>query len=803
MTEIARAWANPLLGNAPHTSGLTSRLILTYVEREAGRAGIDAMLGRCGLSAEEDRLRDPTLWFGFETKVALFEAAGAVLRVKDPAWRIGQAAIELQDLTGVKVAVRAFGTPRLAYGALPGVNGRFTRAHRLELLALGEHSARFRYSDAAGVGYHAVDCQYTAGLLSCVPTMFGQFPAQVRHPTCALRGASCCIYEVIWERRPSARRRVALGLGAAAVAAAGAGPWGVGRALAVPLAGAGVAAHRALQRRRQIRRSLEVEVRDHQEISERLFSSLRDLVSELRTEDVLRKLTDNAQAALIGREVAVLVAAGDDVHAHGSAAVPADALQVLERWACESLDRLDRPCTLPDLASVPALAGLAAHPQTPFGALSSAPLVFRGSRLGALVALTRGTDSFLHQEIALLEVYAAEAAIALANARMVERLEGLARHDSLTGLLNHAEFQETLARELEGAQRRGEALSVAMLDLDGFKRVNDEYGHAEGDRVLRMVADTIRTACSPNGTAARIGGDEFALILPGITTAEADALILELEREIVAFGIGTGVSWGVAEWPKAGPSQSLLLFNADRALYETKVARRSQAERKAGVPRRHPATRDAGLGAMGHRRGLTNALARAVDAKDSYTRSHCETVAELCAAIGGELGVDPPHVLRLRLAGRLHDVGKIGIADAILQKPAKLTDDEFEIMKTHASLGHSILYAAELFDESRWVLHHHERVDGRGYPDGLAGNDIPLESRIIFVADTFEAMTSDRPYHRGRPESEALEELRRHAGTQFDPQCVGALRRVLRRHPQWLAAPVADGQTSGALEPSG
>ncbi len=148
-------------------------------------------------------------------------------------------------------------------------------------------------------------------------------------------------------------------------------------------------------------------------------------------------------------------------------------------------------------------------------------------------------------------------------------------------------------------------------------------------------------------------------------------------------------------------------------------------------------------------------------------------------------------------------MGKIGIADAILQKPAKLTDDEFEIMKTHASLGHSILYAAELFDESRWVLHHHERVDGRGYPDGLAGNDIPLESRIIFVADTFEAMTSDRPYHRGRPESEALEELRRHAGTQFDPQCVGALRRVLRRHPQWLAAPVADGQTSGALEPSG
>jgi len=772
------------------------------VEREAGRSGVEALLDRCGLAAEEDRLRDPTLWFDFGTKVALFEATGAILRQRDPAWRIGQAAIELQDLTGVKVAVRAFGTPRLAYGALPGVNGRFTRAHSLELLELGDDSARFCYSDVTGVGYHPIDCQYTAGLLSCVPTMFGGLPAHVRHPTCALRGAPSCVYEVIWERRPSGRSRVALGLGAAAVAVAGSGSRRGHRALAVPLAGAGVAAHRALRRRRQSRRSLEVEVRDHQETSERLFSSLRDLVSERRTEDVLRKITENAQTALLGREVAVLIAAGPDVHAHGSAALPPDALRALESWAGESLERLDRPCTLTDLVSVPALAGLAGRPQAPFGALSVAPLVFRGSRLGALVALSRGTDSFLPKEVSLLEVYAAEAAIALANARLVERLEGLARHDSLTGLLNHGEFQETLARELEGAQRRQEALSVTMLDLDGFKAVNDEYGHAEGDRVLRMVADTIRTACGPHDTAARIGGDEFALILPGRGSAEAETLALQVEREILAFGVGTGISWGVAEWPKAGPSQSLLLFNADRALYETKVARRSLADRKAGVPRLDPATGGPGLGAIAHRRGLTAALARAVDAKDSYTRSHCETVAEFCAAIGDELGFDPQRVLKLRLAGLLHDVGKIGIADAILQKPDRLTDEEFEVMKTHASLGHSILYAAELFDEARWVLHHHERVDAGGYPDGLGGDEVPLESRIIFVADAFEAMTSDRPYHRGQPESEALGELRRHAGTQFDGQCVGALARVLRRHPQWLATSGAGGRTFGALETS-
>ena len=801
VTDTGPTWATPLLRPDPHTSGLTSRLILSYVEREGGRAGVEALLNRCGLTAREDRLRDPTFWFDFETKIALFEAAGAVLGQADPAWRIGQSAVDLQALTGVKIALRAFGTPRLAYGAVPGVNGRFTRAHRMELLDLGDDSARFRYSDAAGVGYHPVDCEYTAGMLSCVPTMFGGLPARVRHPTCALRGASSCVYEVAWEHRVSARSRAALGLGAAAVAVAGTGSRRRPRALAVPLAGAAVAAHRALRQRRQSRRSLEVEVRDHQEASERLFSSLRDLVSEPRTDEVLRKIMENAQTALLGREVAVLTSVGDETRAHGSAGVPPEALRGLERWeSSRGVRQFDEPCTLPDLASVPELADLAAHPETPLGALSAAPLVFRGSRLGTLVALTRGTDAFLPKEIALLEVYAAEAAIALANARLVERLEVLARHDSLTGLLNHGEFQERLARELEGAQRRGETLSVAMLDLDGFKGVNDEYGLPEGDRVLRMVADEIRAACGPDDTAARIGGDEFALILPRRTTAEAEALTTRLEREIVAFGVGTGLSSGVAEWPKAGPSQSLLLFNADRALYEAKVARRAKAERTSGVPRLDPATSmDPDLNAMAHRRGLTAALARAVDAKDSYTRSHCETVAELSAAIAQEVGFEPPRVLKMRLAGLLHDVGKIGIADAILQKPARLTDQEFEVMKTHCALGHSILYAAELLDESRWVLHHHERIDGCGYPDGLAGDDVPLESRIIFVADAFEAMTSDRPYRRGRPEGDAFEELECHTGSQFDPDCVGALRRVLRREPQWAAAPADRRRTLPAL----
>ena len=146
-----------------------------------------------------------------------------------------------------------------------------------------------------------------------------------------------------------------------------------------------------------------------------------------------------------------------------------------------------------------------------------------------------------------------------------------------------------------------------------------------------------------------------------------------------------------------------------------------------------------------HRATLATALARAVDAKDAYTHSHCETVAELCAMIGHELGLDASHLSRLRLAGLLHDVGKIGITDSILHKPGPLTAEEYEVMKAHPKLGHDIVVAAERHDEARWILHHHERIDGAGYPAGLSGDRIPLESRIILVADAFEAITADRP----------------------------------------------------------
>jgi putative nucleotidyltransferase with HDIG domain len=180
-----------------------------------------------------------------------------------------------------------------------------------------------------------------------------------------------------------------------------------------------------------------------------------------------------------------------------------------------------------------------------------------------------------------------------------------------------------------------------------------------------------------------------------------------------------------------------------------------------------------------HLRVLANALARAVDTKDAYTNSHCETVAELSALLAVELGFDEPHVFKVRLAGLLHDVGKIGVPDSILQNPGRLTGDEFESMKAHPVLGSHILGAAERPDEARWILAHHERPDGNGYPHGIS--DIPLEASIIAVADAFEAMVSKRPYREPRSTEEALAELERCVPSQFDARCVAALRAVLGR----------------------
>jgi diguanylate cyclase (GGDEF)-like protein/putative nucleotidyltransferase with HDIG domain len=346
----------------------------------------------------------------------------------------------------------------------------------------------------------------------------------------------------------------------------------------------------------------------------------------------------------------------------------------------------------------------------------------------------------------------------------IDRLRDAATRDSLTGLANHRAFHECL----DGLVEAGAGFALAIVDLDGLKRTNDTRGHQAGDELLEGLARALAVV-SPDGRAFRIGGDEFALVVEGGTAIDAFGVAQDL-RERVA-----GATVGVAE-RRPGEEKHGLIRRADLALISAKRTHRevlvysADMELAAGVDlppdERHLST-------------LATALARAVDAKDSYTRSHCETVAELCVLIASELGLDAERVARIRIAGLLHDVGKIGISDAILQKPAALTAEEAAVMRTHPDLGAHIVSAAELYEEAGWILHHHERLDGRGYPDGLCGVDVALESRIIMVADAFEAMTSDRPYRPRRPVDEAFAELERHSGTQFDPACITALRSIL------------------------
>jgi diguanylate cyclase (GGDEF)-like protein/putative nucleotidyltransferase with HDIG domain len=356
----------------------------------------------------------------------------------------------------------------------------------------------------------------------------------------------------------------------------------------------------------------------------------------------------------------------------------------------------------------------------------------------------------------------------------------LALTDPLTGLGNHRHFHERLERELNEADRNGSNFSLCLVDVDDFKRVNDLFGHPAGDRVLSRLANTLRQ----NGEAFRLGGDEFALLLPeydeneGIQTAGA---IIERIAEIQLDHVGSvTVSAGVATFPRQAPDRGELIRLADSALYWAKengknrvhvyrpdVVELAELRRLAAGPDRAARFRAAA------------SLAKAVDLRDTYTGSHSARVAELAARLAARLGLDQEQIELSRLAGSLHDLGKLAIPEEILRKPGPLTGPERLVLERHPQIGFRMLDSLGIDPVAKWILHHHERWDGTGYPDRLPGPEIPLGARIIFVVDAFDAMTSDRVY-RGRLTQElALAELQRCAGTQFDPNVVAALGEEL------------------------
>ncbi|GAC1436141.1 MAG: hypothetical protein NVSMB51_06860 [Solirubrobacteraceae bacterium] len=363
--------------------------------------------------------------------------------------------------------------------------------------------------------------------------------------------------------------------------------------------------------------------------------------------------------------------------------------------------------------------------------------------------------------------------------RLISRLSDAARTDPLTELLNRRGFEQLMEEELQRARRSGRPVSLLIGDLDHFKQINDRFGHQGGDRALQQFSALVRKVKRQIDGAARIGGEEFALVLP--TTDEHGAFLMaerlrrRLREDFRKTHLGLSISFGVVSFPRHGNSAGELMRSADQALY---LAKRLGRDRTVLYGAEVAASLRAGpdlRAALVEQLPAVLVLAETLDLRDSGTSLHSQTVGRYAEAIALQLGLDPAHVERVRLAGLLHDVGKIGVADHILRKAGPLTETEWQEMRKHPELGARIIAGANLDDISGWVLAHHERPDGRGYPAGLRGEEIPLESRILAVADSFEAMTSDRVYRPGIGVERAREELRLQAGAQFDAGVVTAL----------------------------
>ena len=345
----------------------------------------------------------------------------------------------------------------------------------------------------------------------------------------------------------------------------------------------------------------------------------------------------------------------------------------------------------------------------------------------------------------------------------IERLIYVARSDSLTGLANHRAFQDDLSAAIERRNKTGVPFALMAFDLDGLKQVNDVDGHQAGDAYIKAAAACIRETIAGAGTVYRTGGDEFMALLPGCRSWEALTVAHRVQRVSYERGGKRTLSIGVTE-STSTEGRRALLHQADLALYQAKRGKLLVVTFHEGLePRRADGT---AAGPSEQQKALASALAQAVDSKDTELRNHSETVAELCVAMGRQLAAGGERLERLRIAGLLHDVGRIGVS-------GDRSDIELE-----ASVAHSILTSAGLRQEAEWVLHYHERFDGSGYPTGLAGEAIPLESRIISVADAFEALTGARSHRQAMTPGDALAELAARSGTQFDARCVRALNEL-------------------------
>jgi len=407
---------------------------------------------------------------------------------------------------------------------------------------------------------------------------------------------------------------------------------------------------------------------------------------------------------------------------------------------------------------------------------TAAPFAFMVSAALALVVLWQ------REPVLSIALVGPLLAIALYQRSTFKAMQAmrLALTDPLTGLGNHRSFHERLQRELVVAEHDGSSLALCLVDFDDLKSVNDRFGHPVGDLVLGQVASRLRQG----GEAFRLGGDEFAVLLPRQDERQATSVARSIVERVAALDIegvgGVTVSAGVATYPIHGSGRDELIRLADSALYWAKKDGKNRVRAYAAESvLRANLEQIADTPDQAAQYRAAESLAKAVDERDAYTGSHSQRVGEYAARIAQRLGADDGAVELARLAGNLHDLGKLAIPEEVLRKPDDLSEAERLILERHPQIGYRMLESLGVQPVAEWVLHHHERWDGAGYPNRLAGEQIPLGARIVFVADAYDAMTSERAYSQAMSQRDAIVELERCAGTQFDPAVVKALTEEL------------------------
>ncbi|PIQ89344.1 MAG: hypothetical protein COV72_03595 [Candidatus Omnitrophica bacterium CG11_big_fil_rev_8_21_14_0_20_42_13] len=392
--------------------------------------------------------------------------------------------------------------------------------------------------------------------------------------------------------------------------------------------------------------------------------------------------------------------------------------------------------------------------------------------------------------------------------KTMQRLQALALRDPHTGLYNYRYLMDRLSTEIEFSSRHSLSLSLIIIDIDYFKSINDAYGHAAGDRVLVEFSSFLKALLRRTDILTRYGGEEFVVIMPQTNKRDAlsiaNRLIAQINKQIFKVAssfIKIKVSIGIADFSVSNNlvTTKAIFDAADKALQRAKDAGGNRAAVFSELYRGKKAKtvsddykedvdvlkrKISKLGQRVDQAVLESmyAFSKSLEARDYYTAEHADRMISIAVALGKKLGLSKQSLNNLEKSAVLHDIGKIGISDVILRKKGKLSPEEYKIIKTHPQIGAEIIRAVHfLKDVVPIVLHHHERLDGLGYPSGLKNGEIPLSARIIAIADAYQALTSDRPYRKAYSKKKALEILQKEAGLHFDKKIVDALIEIEKR----------------------